>query len=311
MDHPEHVSVMPNEIVSCLTDSLPDKPVIVDGTLGNGGHAERILKKIATVNGTLIGIDLDEISLKKTENRLAEYRSNAFFVLDNFSNIKDILNNLNIDRVDRFLLDLGVSSMQLDNADRGFSFRKPGPLDMRMGPSIEKTAADIVNTYPEEELFEIIRKYGEERWARRIANRIARIREDTVIKTTDDLEEIVFRAVPARFRYGRIHPATRTFQALRIETNSELESLEKVLEILPEILNEGAVAAIISFHSLEDRLVKTRFRELKNTREFRLINKKPITAGEEEILENKRSRSAKLRIIQKLNNNGENYEKEK
>ena len=311
MDHPEHVSVMPNEIVSCLTDSLPDKPIIIDGTLGNGGHAERILKKIAPLNGKLIGIDLDEISLKKTENRLAEYKSNAFFVLGNFSNIKDILNNLHIDKVDGVLLDLGVSSMQLDNADRGFSFKKTGPLDMRMGPGIEKTAADIVNTYPEEELFEIIRKYGEERWARRIANRIARIREETVIKTTDDLEEIVFRAVPARFRYGRIHPATRTFQALRIETNSELESLKKLLEVFPEILNEGAVTAIISFHSLEDRLVKTRFRELKNTREFRLINKKPITAGEEEILENKRSRSAKLRIIKKLNNNGESYEKEK
>lgn len=309
MDHPEHVSVMPNEVVSYLTDSLPNKPIIVDGTLGNGGHAERILEKIAPISGTLIGIDIDEISLKKTEHRLAEYKSNAFFVLDNFSNIKNILNNLHIDRVDGFLLDLGVSSMQLDNADRGFSFKKPGPLDMRMGPSIEKTAKDIVNTYPEEKLFEIIRKYGEERWARRIANRIARTREDTVIETTDDLEEIVFRAVPARFRHGRIHPATRTFQALRIETNSELESLETVLEILPEVLNEGAVAAIISFHSLEDRLVKNRFRELKNTREFRLINKKPITAQEEEISRNKRSRSAKLRVIQKLNSNGEDYEK--
>ncbi len=301
MESITHLPVMPEETVSFLTENLPDSPVIVDATLGAGGHAKLLLKKIARKNGLLIGIDLDENTLSDTKEKLADYNSICKFFTGNFSQIKNFLNSLGIEKINGIVVDLGVSSMQLDNAQKGFSFQTSGPLDMRMGSSIELTAQDVVNKYPAEKLYEIIKNFGEERWARRIANRIVEGREKNPITTTDQFAQIVTSAIPAGFRYRqKIHPATRTFQAIRMEVNSELQSLEGLLDTFPEILADGARAVVISFHSLEDRIVKNKFRELKNTHSFNLLTKKPLVPQEEEILNNRRARSAKMRIIEKI-----------
>jgi len=300
MESLNHLPVMPEEAVFYLTENMPDSPVIVDATVGSGGHTKQLLKKITAKNGLLIGIDLDEDILNSTKEKLADYSLNCKFFPGNFSQIKDILHSLNIEKINGIILDLGVSSMQLDRAEKGFSFQNSGPLDMRMGRSIEKTAQEIVNTYSPEKLYEIIKNFGEERWARRIANKITEERAKQPITVTTRLAEIIINAVPAAFRRrGKIHPATRTFQAIRMEVNSELRSLTDLLDTLPEILAVGARAVIISFHSLEDRIVKNKFRELKNTFSFKILTKKPLVPKEEEISNNRRARSAKMRVIEK------------
>ncbi|MDX9701879.1 MAG: 16S rRNA (cytosine(1402)-N(4))-methyltransferase RsmH [Candidatus Auribacterota bacterium] len=295
-----HTPVMKKEIEQFLISSLPDKAIVVDATLGAGGHAECLLKHLASHGGRLIAFDMDKQSLEQARQRLAEYGNALVCVNENFANIAAVLLRLGIDKINGLVADLGISSMQVDNGERGFSFQSPGPLDMRMGESAPRTAAEIVNTYSEEELFRIIKTYGEERWSRRIVRRIIFERENAPITTTDRLADIIIKAVPVRFRYkSKIHPATRTFQALRMEVNEELDSLEQLLEDMGAILAPGGRAAIISFHSLEDRMVKQVFRELKKTGEFEILTKKPLTADEEEIDENRRARSAKLRVIEK------------
>ena len=300
MEKIEHVSVLKDEVIEYLTETLPDKAVVVDCTVGFGGHSLELAKIVSRKKGLLVALDVDEQALSKAEQRLKRFKKHIKFVLGNFSDIKEILEAEEIGKVNALLADLGVSSMQFDNPERGFSFSESGPLDMRMGGSIGKTAKDIVNNYSLDELYGVIKKYGEERWSKRIAERIVSARERKAIETTGELEEIVFRAIPLKFRRNkRIHPATRTFQALRMETNDELGSLESLLNALPEILDSGGRAAIISFHSLEDRMVKVAFREMKKEGQLEILTKKPIVPGDEEISVNKRSRSAKLRVAQK------------
>ncbi|MCD6461014.1 16S rRNA (cytosine(1402)-N(4))-methyltransferase RsmH [bacterium] len=300
MEKIEHIPVLKDQVMEYLTNALPDNPVVLDCTVGFGGHSEEFAKAVRLKKGLLIAVDVDETALSKAEQRLRKYKKNIKFVVGNFFNIKEILESEGIDKVNALLADLGVSSMQLDNPERGFSFTDSGPLDMRMGKSIVKTAKDIVNTYTFDELYDVIKEYGEERWTKRIAQRIISARENKSIETTGELEEIVFRAIPVRFRKNRrIHPATRTFQALRMETNDELASLELLLNVIPDILVQGARAAIISFHSLEDRMVKLAFREMRKAGHIDIITKKPIVADEEEISKNKRSRSAKMRVAEK------------
>ena len=296
----EHVSVLKNQVLEYLTETLPDKPVVVDCTLGFGGHSLDLVKIISRKKGLLVAVDVDKEALAKAEIRLKKYKKNIKFILGNFGNIKEILEAEGVGKVNALLADLGVSSMQLDNPERGFSFSESGPLDMRMGDSVEKTAKDIVNRYSLDDLYNVIKKFGEERWSRRIAERIVSAREKKTIETTAELEEIVFRAIPLKFRKSkRIHPATRTFQALRMETNDELGSLESLLRALPDILAPEGRVAVISFHSLEDRMVKLAFREMKKEGYLDILTKKPIVPEEDEVDINKRSRSAKLRVAQK------------
>ena len=296
-----HTPVMKKEVEQYLLESLGEKAVVVDCTLGAGGHAECLLEFLASHGGRLIAFDVDQASLDATRLRLAEYGNALICMNDNFDNIATVLHKLGIEQVNGLIADLGVSSMQLDQPERGFSFQNGGPLDMRMGEMVEKTAADIVNTYSEEELFRVIKTYGEERWTRRIVQRIVSEREKEKITTTDQLAEIIRRAIPIRFRYkSKIHPATRTFQALRMEVNEELHALEQLLDDLPAILAPGARAVIISFHSLEDRMVKETYRAMKKTGEFAVLTKKPLVASEEEVEQNRRARSAKFRVIEKL-----------
>lgn len=301
MEYIEHVSVMPNEVNSYLTETLPDRAVVVDATLGGGGHSLQLLKILQRKRGFLVAIDIDENAVQNAEQKLADYKKNVRFVVGNFASIHTILHDIGIEKIDGLLLDLGVSSMHFADSMRGFSFAASGPLDMRLGSSISRTAADIVNSYDLEELYTIIRKYGEERWARRIARRIIDARQTEPITTTDRLVEIILSSIPARFhRQSRIHPATRTFQALRIEVNQELDSLQAVLDQIPHILKPGGRVVIISFHSLEDRLVKHAFRELHKKGDFTVLTKKPLVPSEDEIRTNPRARSAKMRVIEKL-----------
>jgi 16S rRNA (cytosine1402-N4)-methyltransferase len=271
--------------------------VYVDGTLGLGGHAAEISRKIGG-EGTLVGIDRDENAMKIARENLADVDIKKHFYLEPFSRIPECLEDCKIDKVDAILLDLGVSSLQLDTPDRGFSFREDAPLDMRMDPQEGgATAADLVGSLPEKELADTIYNYGEERFSRRIAKRIVESRRKMSIKTTGVLAEIVRKAVPGR---SKIDKATRTFQALRIAVNDELGEVERALDVLPYLLNAGGRMAVISFHSLEDRLVKHAFRELASDDEFKILTKKPLVAGDDECEKNPRSRSAKLRVIERL-----------
>ncbi len=308
----KHVTVLLNETV----DSLNIKPdgVYVDGTLGGGGHSEAICKSL-NAEGTLIGIDRDKDALKAAEERLKDYPCNKIFVQSNYSDIKNVLKNLNIDGVDGAVLDLGVSSFQLDNADRGFSYMSKAPLDMRMNQDDEITAYDVINNFSEEHLADIIKRYGEEKWSSRIAKFIVKAREKSNIEDTQQLVEIIKAAIPARARRDGPHPAKRTFQAIRIEVNDELYQLEKAVGDFCDVLNKKGRLSIISFHSLEDRIVKEIVLERCDPcicpKEFpvcacgripqiKKISKKPIVPSEREIEENPRSRSAKLRVIEKL-----------
>ena len=309
----KHISVLLDECIEGL-DIRPDG-VYVDGTMGGGGHSLQIVKHLSK-RGRLIGIDQDINAITAAKQRLEGY-DNVTYVHKNFSQIDEIAQEeaLYQSGVDGFLLDLGVSSHQLDEADRGFSYQHNAQLDMRMDIRKSLSAYSVVNTYSQEELIRILRDYGEERWAGRIAEFIVKERQIQPIQTTFDLVSVIKKAVPKGARSDGPHPAKRTFQAIRIEVNGELEILEETIKKMADLLNTGGRICIITFHSLEDRIVKNVFRNLENPctcpRDFpvcvcgkkpvlKVITRKPILPGEEELKVNNRSRSAKLRIAQKL-----------
>ncbi|WLF70789.1 16S rRNA (cytosine(1402)-N(4))-methyltransferase RsmH [Clostridium septicum] len=307
----KHVSVLLNECIEGL--NIKSNGIYVDGTLGGAGHSSHIIKNLSN-EGRLIGIDQDKDALKAAGKRLQNYK-NVTFVHSNFYNVKNVLDNLNIEKIDGMLLDLGVSSYQLDTGERGFSYMQDAPLDMRMNRENSFLAYEVVNDYSEDELYRIIRDYGEEKFARRIAQFIVNRREEKKIETTLELVEIIKNAIPAKARRKGPHPAKRTFQAIRIEVNSELSILNKTIEDAVMKLNKGGRLAIITFHSLEDRIVKVKFKELATSctcpKEFpicvcggkakvKLVSRKAIEPTKEEVEENPRSRSAKLRVIEKL-----------
>ncbi|MGI1691171.1 16S rRNA (cytosine(1402)-N(4))-methyltransferase RsmH [Thermoanaerobacter uzonensis] len=304
-----HKSVLLKETIEYL--NIKPEGIYVDGTLGGGGHSEEILKRLTT--GKLIAIDRDLDAIKASKERLKNYK-NVEYINDNFKNIKEILKSLDIDKVDGILLDLGVSSYQLEEIERGFSYMKDAPLDMRMDKNSPFSAYDVVNKYSQQELEKVIREYGEEKWASRIAKFIVKEREKGEIKTTFQLVEIIKNAIPASARREGPHPAKRTFQAIRIEVNQELKGLDKTIEDMVEVLRGKGRIAIITFHSLEDKIVKNTFKKLENPCTcppnmpctcgkkpvVRIITKKPVLPSKEEIETNSRSRSAKLRVAEKL-----------
>lgn len=304
-----HISVFLNECI----DNLNIRPdgIYVDGTMGGGGHSLEIAKRLTT--GRLICIDQDPNAHEAAGKRLAEYKDRITFVRDNFGNIKSILDSLGIEKIDGMLLDIGVSSHQLDEAERGFSYQQDAPLDMRMNPDRPFSAYDVVNGYDEDELDRVIFTYGEERWARRIAQFIVKEREAKPIETTGELVDIIKKAVPKGARKDGPHPAKRTFQAIRIEVNGELEVLQRAIDDVAARLAVGGRLCIITFHSLEDRIVKEAFRKQENPcicpPQFpvcvcgkkplgRVITRKPILPSKEELEDNPRSRSAKLRVLE-------------
>lgn len=308
----KHISVLLDESIEGL-NVKPDG-VYADGTLGGGGHSSLICSKLSE-NGRLIGIDRDCDALAAAKERLSEYNCQIDYCHNNFFNIKSILEEKGIDGLDGAIIDLGVSSHQLDTAERGFSYNADARLDMRMDKSAPFDAYTLVNTYDEKRLADVIFKYGEERYARRIAKAICEKREVSPIETTFELTDIIRQAFPAGERFGDKHPAKRTFQALRIEVNGELEGLEDAIRNFVDALKPGGRLAIISFHSLEDRIVKNTFAELTKgctcPKDFpvcvcggkpivKLVNRKPVLAGDEELSNNFRAHSAKLRIIEKL-----------
>jgi 16S rRNA (cytosine1402-N4)-methyltransferase len=307
----KHVSIMLNECMEGL--SIKEDGIYVDCTMGGAGHSSAILERLS-LQGTLIGIDQDKEALSAASKRLESY-NNVKYIHNNFYNIDDILAELEISQVDGILMDLGVSSYQLDNGERGFSYMQNAPLDMRMNADNSFSAYEVVNQYSVEELYRIIRDYGEEKFAKRVAQFITDRRKQKNIDTTFELVDIIKAAIPAKARREGPHPAKRTFQAIRIEVNKELEILGKTIEDGVNRLKSGGRIAIITFHSLEDRIVKNKFKELENPcrcpKEFpicicgkksivKIITKKPVEPSEEEININPRSRSAKLRIAEKL-----------
>lgn len=307
----KHVSVLLDECIEGL--NIKSDGIYVDGTMGGAGHSSEIIKKLSE-NGTLIGIDQDTCALKASSERLKEYK-NVTFVHDNFKNIKKVLSDLGINGVDGILLDLGVSSYQLDEPERGFSYMHDAPLDMRMNADNEFCAWNVVNEYSKEDLIRIIRDFGEERWASRIAEFIVEARAEKNIDTTFELVDVIKAAIPASARRDGPHPAKRTFQAIRIEVNGELDILQQALNDCIEMLNSRGRLCVITFHSLEDRITKTVYKKNQNPctcpPEFpvcicnkkptiKIITKKPIIPSENEIDTNPRSRSAKLRIAEKL-----------
>lgn len=306
-----HVSVLLKEVL----DGLAIKPdgIYVDGTLGGAGHSLEIVKRLES--GKLIGIDQDPAALEKSKEVLSDSLAKVILIHSNYAGIISVLRELGIDKVDGILLDLGVSSHQLDTEERGFSHNKDAPLDMRMDTTTGFTAWDVVNTYKEEELERILLEYGEEKWARRIAQFIVIEREKKSIDTTFELVSVIKKAIPKKVRLEGHHPAKKTFQAIRIEVNRELEVLTSAITDMVECLKPGGRLAIITFHSLEDRIVKEAFRELykdcicppeipkcvcDKRREIDIITRKPLTPSKEELEYNPRSRSAKLRIAERL-----------
>ncbi|MFN3286600.1 MAG: 16S rRNA (cytosine(1402)-N(4))-methyltransferase RsmH [bacterium] len=289
--HPVHVPVL----VDAVLEWLQPRPggLYVDATVGAGGHAERILEACGP-DGQLVGIDRDPEALEAAGRRLSPYTSRVRLVGGDFRHLRDLLQEAGVREADGILFDLGVSSLQLERAERGFSFHLPGPLDMRMDPRQPQTAADLVNGLPENQLAELIQRYGEEPFARRIARSIVRRRP---LRTTTDLVEAVQAAVPRSRWPRRIHVATRTFQALRIATNQELDALEAALAQVPDVLRPGARVVVISFHSLEDRLVKQAFRSDPS---LRPLIRKPVRPGREEVRQNPRARSARLRAAERV-----------
>ncbi|MEN9936252.1 MAG: hypothetical protein RLZZ387_2831 [Chloroflexota bacterium] len=290
----QHVPVLPAEVLSGLAPRPGGR--YIDGTLGGGGHAEAVLEASAP-DGRLLGLDVDPAALAAAGARLARYGERFTAARGNFREMTDLAREHGFAQADGILLDLGVSSHQLDTPERGFSFQGDAPLDMRLDPQGDTTAADLVNELPEEELADVIYQYGEERGSRRIARLIGEARRKGRIETTGELAAIVSRALGGR--HGKIHPATRTFQALRIAANRELENLELVLPQAVELLAEGGRLAVISFHSLEDRIVKLFFRAQAEAGALRIITKKPLEASDDEARANPRSRSAKLRVAEK------------
>jgi 16S rRNA (cytosine1402-N4)-methyltransferase len=307
-----HRPVLPAEVLRFLAPR--PEGVYLDGTVGGGGHAALVLEACAP-GGVLIGFDRDESALAAARSRLVPFGERARLFHGNFAEVVLLLPELGNAGLDGFLLDLGVSSHQLDTGDRGFSFQQDAPLDMRMDAGSGATAADLVNELPEEELTRIIREYGEERWAKRIAAFIVRARDEAPIETTFRLVDVIKGAVPRGAWEERLHPATRTFQALRIAVNDELGSLERGLTALLSLLNSGGRGVVISFHSLEDRIVKNTFRShaqgctcpkgfprcvCGGAPQVRVLTGKPVMAGEDELASNPRARSAKLRAVEKL-----------
>ena len=307
----EHIPVLYNEVMEAL-DIRPDG-IYVDGTVGGGGHSSGICGRLSQA-GTLIAVDRDTAALEAASARLAEYECRKKFLHANYSDT-DIIAEAAGRKVDGILLDLGVSSFQLDNAERGFSYMHDAPMDMRMNEDDILTAYEVVNGYSEKELARIIREYGEEKWAARIAQFIVRERANDPIRSTGQLTEIIKAAIPARARRTGPHPAKRTFQAIRIEVNDELGHLREAVSKLPDLLESGGRLAVISFHSLEDRIVKNeidrRLDPCTCPKEFpvcvcgkvadvKKVTRKPVTPSEEELEINPRARSAKLRVIEKL-----------
>ena len=298
-------------------DGLNIRPdgIYVDGTLGGGGHSFKIVQRLK--NGRLIGIDQDQAALDAAGKRLQIFQDRVTLVKENYVNIRSILADLHIDQVDGILLDIGVSSFQVDNPERGFTYRGDVPLDMRMDTDAALTAKEVVNTYPREELVRIFRDYGEEKFAANIAKHIVQERQTAPVETTGDLVRIIEQAVPAAVRKGQAGYAKKTFQALRIEVNAELDVLSGSIDTMIELLKPGGRLAIITFHSLEDRIVKTKFRANENpctcppgfpvctcgaVPKGRVITRKPIVPSQEELQNNKRAGSAKLRIFEKTLN---------
>ncbi len=307
----EHISVLLHESIDNL--NIKEDGIYVDGTMGGAGHSSEIVKRLK--NGRLICIDQDENAHIKGNEILKEYKDKVTFVHDNFSNIKNILMSLNIEKIDGLLLDLGVSSHQFDEGDRGFSYNFDARLDMRMDKRRNLSAYSVVNEYSFEDLYRIIRDYGEEKWSKRIAEFIVSERNIKPIETTFELVTVIKKAVPKGARSDGPHPAKRTFQAIRIEVNQELEIIENTIKDTIPFLNVGGRVCIITFHSLEDRIVKHTYRDLTSPctcpREFpvcvcnakpsiEIVTRKGIAPSEEEVLENKRSRSAKLRVAEKI-----------
>ena len=307
----KHVSVLLDECIEGL--NIKPDGIYVDCTLGGAGHSSEIVKRL-NEKGRLIGIDQDKDALKAAGKRLEKY-SNVTLVHSNFHEIKSVLDQLGIDEVDGILMDLGVSSYQLDTGERGFSYMQDAPLDMRMNRDVEFSAYDVINGYSEEELYRVIREYGEEKFAKRIANFVVNARASKNIETTLELVDIIKAAIPAKARREGPHPAKRTFQAIRIEVNKELEIINKTINDGVRKLSKGGRMAIITFHSLEDRIVKNSYRDLENPcncpKEFpmcicgkkptvKVLTRKPIDPSKEELEFNPRSRSAKLRVLEKI-----------
>lgn len=309
----QHKSVLLEETIRSL--NIKPDGIYVDGTLGGAGHASEVCKRLP--NGIFVGLDQDEDAIMAANERLQPWKDKRtiHIVRENYRNIKEVLEQLKIEKVDGILLDLGVSSYQLDEVERGFSYREDAPLDMRMDRRNPKTAKDIVNTYDEMQLFHVIRDYGEDKFAKNIAKHIVREREKKPIETTGELVRIIDMAIPAKIRANGGHPAKKTFQAIRIELNEELEILKNTIDSMVDLLAEEGRLSIITFHSLEDRIVKNLFRKNENPctcppdfpvcvcgkkSKGKVITRKPILPSEQEITENKRAKSAKLRVFEKI-----------
>lgn len=308
----KHASVLLKETIDNL--KIKDTGIYMDGTLGGGGHSYEIARRLGD-GGRLIGIDQDEAAIKAAGERLKPFLDRVTIVRSNYLNAPEVLKGLGIEKTDGILLDLGVSSYQLDTLERGFSYKYDTPLDMRMDTRQSLSAKEIVNGYSEQELFRIIRDYGEDKFAKNIAKHIIRARQDKPIATTGELNGIIKAAIPAKMRQSGGHPSKKTFQAIRIACNRELEVLQDSLDTFIELLNPGGRLCIITFHSLEDRIVKSLFRKNENPctcppdfpvcvcgklPKGKVITKKPILPGEEELAENKRSKSAKLRVFERI-----------
>lgn len=308
----KHYSVLLKETIEEL-HVRPDG-IYVDGTLGGGGHACEVCKQLSD-KGHFYGIDQDAAAIQAAGDRLSEFGNKVTIIRSNYCRMKEELNARGVSKVDGIVLDLGVSSYQLDEAKRGFTYREDVALDMRMDQRQEKTARDIVNGYSEMDLYRVIRDYGEDKFAKNIAKHIVQAREIKPIETTGELVEIIKAAIPAKIRMQKGHPAKQTFQAIRIELNQELEVLRSSLDDMIDLLNPGGRICIITFHSLEDRIVKTIFRKNENpctcpshfpvcvcgkVSKGRVVTKKPILPGEQEMEENSRSKSAKLRVFERV-----------
>ena len=307
----KHQSVLLEETIDNL--NIQPDGIYVDGTLGGGGHAFQVCSRLSE-KGHFIGIDQDAAAIEAARERLRPFGDKVTIVRSNYSDMKQVLSDLGVSRVNGIVLDLGVSSYQLDTAERGFSYRENAPLDMRMDQRQEKTARDIVNGYSEMELYRMIRDYGEDKFAKNIAKHIVRARADKPVETTDELTEIIKAAIPMKFRAVGGHPAKRTFQAIRIELNQELEVLRGHLNEMVDLLDKDGRICIITFHSLEDRIVKNIFRKCENQCECppnfptcvcgkkslgKVVTRKPILPSEEELEMNPRSKSAKLRVFER------------
>ena len=308
----KHIPVLFHEIMDIMAPKAGE--VFVDCTLGGGGHSRGFLERMGD-DGRLIGIDQDTNALRAAQDNLAEFGERVTYVHSNYNNLDEMLNQYAPDGVDGILFDIGVSSHQLDEKDRGFSYMQDAPLDMRMDQSRKFSAWDVVNTYSEDELHRIIKEYGEERWAKRIAKFIVDFRKDKPVDTTGELVDIIKRAIPKGAREEGSHPAKRTFQAIRIEVNDELGVLTRTISVAAKHLKKGGRLGIISFHSLEDRIVKEQFRYLASdcicppelpfcqcdkVSEVKILTRKPVTATEEELAANSRSKSAKFRAVEKI-----------